>query len=118
MSERHERGRADKYSPLFAPRAREYFRHGYSNAQVGKLFDVCKQTVTNWIRKHEEFRKACHEGRAEAAEFRVSQIPPPPALFPQAARPQPSPPRPASADHGQPIVKVERIFVKPPVRDR
>ena len=113
MSETDKRGRANKYSPLFAPLAREYYRHGYSNTQIGELFDVCKQTVTNWIRKHEEFGKACHEGRAEAAEFRVSQIPPPPALFPQTA-----PPRPAAAGHGEPIIKVERIFVEPPVRDR
>lgn len=115
MSDPVMRGRANKYSPLFAPAAREYFRHGYSNAQVGELFDVCKQTVTNWIRKHEEFREACHEGRAEAARFRISQMPPPPTLFPQPAQP---PRRPASADHGEPITKVERIFVEPPVRDR
>ncbi|HMJ92972.1 MAG TPA: hypothetical protein VK472_02600 [Allosphingosinicella sp.] len=114
MSETDKRGRANKYSPLFAPLAREYYRHGYTNAQVGKLFDAAERTVTNWIRVHAEFGKACREGRAEAAEFRVSQIPPPPKLFPQ-----PAPPRlAAAAAHGQPITKVERVFVEPPVRNR
>ena len=59
MSEPGRRGRATKYSPLFPAIAREYFKHGYTNAQLGKLFDAAPRTVTGWIKKHEEFRKAC-----------------------------------------------------------
>jgi hypothetical protein len=63
-----------------------------------------------WTTQHPEYRKAFHEGRLGAPAFRLSQIPEHEPLFPVT--------RPTPPDAGQPIIKVERIFVEPPIRDR
>ena len=112
MSDRGKAGRHRKYSPLYPAQVRERCMHGATNAELATLLAVHPWTILRWSREHEEFGTAIREGRAAAAEFRISQMPPLPPMFPNPTPAQPRDP------HGQPIIKVERIFVEPPIRDR
>ena len=102
-------GRHTKYKPLFAFVARDQFARGATHSAVGQLLDVSERTIQRWIYQHKDFGKACEEGTEAFRRWQQSEpesFPLPPSL------------RPVPHDAGEPIIKVERIFVDPPVRDR
>ena len=113
MSVPGKRGRNCKWSPLYVDFARERYLRGDTHGEVAKLLGVSVTTVKKWVREQPEYRDAFYEGRLGAPEFRLSQMPEHEPLFPPAPRPQPE-----AQDAGHPIIKVERIFVEPPIRDR
>ena len=110
------RGKGLKYKPHFVYVARDRYTHGATHAAVGKLLNVCERTVQRWTYEHEDFGKAYEEGKLAAQILghspKSEPVPVPPAAA-HAPRPQPE-----AQGAGQPIIKVERIFVEPPIRDR
>ena len=56
-------GRKSPYKKSYVAQAREACAMGgFSNAKLGKLFGVTKNTIWKWRQKHPDFDAACREG--------------------------------------------------------
>ena len=56
-------GRKSPYKKSYVAQAREACAMGgFSNAKLGKLFGVTKNTIWKWRQKHPDFDAACKEG--------------------------------------------------------
>ena len=113
MSEPGQTGSNGKYSSALLDAARQLYLRGATHREVAPLYGASFQTVRGWVQKVPEFREMYLEARSAAGAYRLSQIPPLEPLYPADATAGTS-----RIEEGHPIIKVERIFVKSPVRDR
>lgn len=66
MVARNSTGRPTKYSTEFCQIVVELGKAGLSIAQIASHFDVCRQTIDNWARRHPEFLEALSRARTHA----------------------------------------------------
>ncbi len=60
---KHAGGRPPDYRPVFCERIVELGKLGYSQARMAADIGVCKQTITDWSKRHPEFSDALRRAR-------------------------------------------------------
>lgn len=58
------KGRPSRYHPAFARQAEDLIgATGATDARLARVFGVSKQAVSEWRKRHQDFREACERGR-------------------------------------------------------
>jgi uncharacterized protein YcaQ len=63
---KHAGGRPPDYRPEFCDRIIELGKLGYSQARMAADLDVCKQTITDWAKRHPQFSDALRRARTHS----------------------------------------------------